>query len=110
MTVLYRAAQEALTNAMRHGRARNVSVSVTFGESGARLVVDDDGGGFTIAPSAAREPDGFGLLGMRERAALVGGTVEIESRPWAGTRVTVAVPGANASPLVRRAALEGTFW
>lgn len=109
VTVLYRAAQEALTNARRHGHARNVSVSVTFDESRARLVVDDDGGGFT-APPAGTEPDGFGLLGMTERAALVGGAVEIESRPGAGTRVTVAVPRADASPLVRRAALEGTFW
>jgi signal transduction histidine kinase len=93
LTVLYRAAQEALTNARRHGQARHVSVAVTFEESSARLVVTDDGRGFC----APRQPDqpgrkGFGLIGMQERAALVGGTVEIESGPEAGTRVTVTVP------------------
>jgi signal transduction histidine kinase len=109
-TVLYRAAQEALTNASCHGHARNVSISVTFDESGARLVVDDDGNGFTVAPSAGAVADGFGLLGMTERAALVGGTVEIKSQLGAGTRVTVAVPGADASPPMRRPTLEETFW
>jgi signal transduction histidine kinase len=109
LTVLYRAAQEALTNARRHGKARNVSVSVTFGDSGARLVVADDGCGFSAPPPAGAGRDGFGLLGMRERAALVGGTVEIESRPGAGARITVAVPGTQASSPVRRPVLDGTL-
>ena len=92
-TVLYRAAQEALTNARRHSRARRVSVSVTFGEHGARLVVADDGRGFSPSSLQAR-PDGggFGLLGMRERAALIGGRTEVASRPGGGTQVVVTVP------------------
>jgi signal transduction histidine kinase len=87
VTTLYRAAQEAVTNARRHGRASEVSVSVTFG-AGTRLVVADNGLGFL-----ADEPQpGFGLLGLRERAALVGGAVTVDSAPGTGTRVTVTVP------------------
>ncbi|MGW4059997.1 sensor histidine kinase [Amycolatopsis sp. NPDC004747] len=87
VTTLYRAAQEAVTNARRHGRADQVRVSVTFGAA-TRLVVTDNGRGFDTG--AARS--GFGLLGLRERAALVGGTVSVDSEPGAGTRVTVTVP------------------
>jgi signal transduction histidine kinase len=100
-TVLYRAAQEALTNARRHSGARHVRVSVTVGERTARLAVADDGRGFAVpgpgacgacacAGGTARE--GFGLLGIRERAALAGGHAEVDSRPGSGTTVTVTVP------------------
>jgi signal transduction histidine kinase len=104
-TVLFRAAQEALTNARRHSGARQVCVSVTLDDREARLVVTDDGRGFD--PSLCGAPTdrgagvgfgGFGLLGIRERAALAGGHAEIASRPGAGTTVTVAVPrSATAS-------------
>jgi signal transduction histidine kinase len=87
VTTLYRAAQEALTNARRHAGAGRVSVAVTFGSADTRLVVTDDGRGFDPELS-----EGFGLLGLRERAALVGGTVEVSSRPGAGTRLAVTVP------------------
>jgi signal transduction histidine kinase len=97
LTVLYRAAQEALTNARRHGHARNVSVSVAFEESRARIVVADDGQGFGVSRQAGRPgPTGFGLTGMQERAALVGGTMQVESRPGHGTRVIVTVPAHAA--------------
>ncbi|MEV6879667.1 sensor histidine kinase [Amycolatopsis sp. NPDC051128] len=87
VTTLYRAAQEAVTNARRHGRASQVLVSVTFGAA-TSLVVTDNGRGFdTGAPQS-----GFGLLGLRERAALVGGAVTVDSEPGTGTRVTVTVP------------------
>ncbi|MEU0535174.1 sensor histidine kinase [Amycolatopsis tolypomycina] len=87
VTTLYRAAQEAVTNARRHGEARHVRVSVTFGAA-TRLVVTDDGRGFDTG-----EPrSGYGLLSLRERAALVGGTVTVDSAPGTGTRVTVTVP------------------
>lgn len=90
VTALYRAAQEAITNARRHGRAGRVSVSVNFGAAGTRLVVSDDGVGFEVG-----EPrTGYGLVGLRERAALLGGTVTVDSAPGDGTRVTVAVPRA----------------
>jgi signal transduction histidine kinase len=88
VTALYRAAQEAITNARRHGAAGHVAVSVTFRAADTRLEVTDDGAGFS--PSA--DHSGFGLLGMRERAALLGGVVDVVSEPGAGTRVAVTVP------------------
>jgi signal transduction histidine kinase len=95
-TVLFRAAQEALTNVRRHSGARRVRVSVTLDDRAARLVVADDGRGFDLASRAAggglAAREGFGLLGMRERAALAGGRAEVDSRPGAGTTVTVTVP------------------
>jgi signal transduction histidine kinase len=86
-TLLYRGAQEALTNARRHSGARKVLVSLALGDREARLVVADDGRGFE--PGC---PPGFGLLGIRERAALAGGRADIVSIPGAGTTVTVTVP------------------
>ena len=86
-TVLYRSAQEALTNARRHSGARCVSVSLALDPREARLVVADDGRGFGPA-----RPAGFGLLGIRERAALAGGLADIVSIPGEGTTVTVTVP------------------
>ncbi|PRY37415.1 sensor histidine kinase [Umezawaea tangerina] len=87
LATLYRAAQESLTNARRHAHATTVSATLTFGDREARLEVVDDGRGFD-----PDQPEGFGLRGMRERAELVGGRVEVASRPGAGTRVTVTVP------------------
>jgi signal transduction histidine kinase len=88
VTALYRAAQEAVTNARRHGQADHVTVTVTFGAADTRLVVTDDGRGFD--PAVPRR--GFGLLGLRERAALLGGTVTVDSAPGTGTRVSVILP------------------
>ncbi|WP_221501948.1 sensor histidine kinase [Actinoplanes octamycinicus] len=95
LTALYRAAQEALTNARRHARAGRVSVAVTFDEAGARLVVADDGCGLAAAGERQRaggDPPGFGLLGMRERVQLLGGEVSIDSPRDAGTVLTVTIP------------------
>jgi signal transduction histidine kinase len=98
-TVLFRTAQEALTNARRHSGAGQVRVSVTVDDREARLVVTDNGQGFepsqrgTLTGRAAQDGiGGFGLLSIRERAALAGGHAEIASSPGAGTTVTVAVP------------------
>lgn len=88
LTALYRAAQEGLTNALRHARASRVSVAVRLTEHTARLAVADDGCGFTPAEATA----GFGLTGMRERLHLVAGSLDIDSRPGEGTRLTVVVP------------------
>ncbi|MCS7481009.1 sensor histidine kinase [Umezawaea endophytica] len=87
LTTLYRAAQESLTNASRHARASTVTARLVFGPHDARVEVADDGRGFDTAA-----PEGFGLRGMRERAELVGGRVDVVSEPGAGTRVTVVVP------------------
>jgi len=101
-TVLFRAAQEALTNVRRHSGARRARVSVTLDDREARLVVADDGRGFDpvsrTVGGARPACEGFGLLGMRERALLAGGRAEVDSRPGAGTTVTVTVP-VTAAPV-----------
>ncbi|MFF2041947.1 sensor histidine kinase [Kitasatospora sp. NPDC058170] len=101
LTALYRAAQEALTNAHRHGRATRIEVAAAYGPSAARLVVTDNGQGFGAAPAARPSGTGFGIRGMRERVELLGGRVDIEdrpaSRPATGAVVTVTVP---RSPLL----------
>jgi two-component system, NarL family, sensor histidine kinase UhpB len=91
--VVYRVAQEALSNAARHSGAESVRVRLgreqsTGGGDRVELTVGDDGSGFTF-DQAAR---GLGIAGMRERALLVGGDVEVESRPNVGTRVSLRVP------------------
>ncbi|MCL8011399.1 sensor histidine kinase [Streptomyces sp. AS02] len=96
LTALYRAAQEAVTNARRHARASQVTVVVRLAGGSARLEVTDDGRGF--APDAAAA--GFGLLGMRERVHLVAGSVEVDSSPGAGTQVTVTVPRGNGGEVL----------
>ncbi|MCT9077343.1 sensor histidine kinase [Streptomyces fulvoviolaceus] len=88
LTALYRAAQEGVTNARRHAEASWVKVTVQLFDEAAWLEVADDGRGFTPDVSTA----GFGLLGMRERVQLVAGSVDIDSSPGAGTRLTVTVP------------------
>lgn len=91
LMALYRAAQEGLTNARRHAEATQVRVSVHCDESRARLVVADDGRGFPP------EREGFGLSGMRERVQLAGGSVEVDSGPGSGTRLTVTIPHRRAA-------------
>jgi signal transduction histidine kinase len=99
-TVLFRGAQEALTNARKHSGARQVAVSLAFGDREVRLVVCDDGCGFDPSQDVAQAHHGLGLAGMRERAALVGGHAEVDSRPGAGTTVTVTIPLSHtASPV-----------
>jgi signal transduction histidine kinase len=91
---LYRIAQEALRNIERHSDASNVTVSLRYGASEVELVVSDDGVGFDLARNWARSGDAkhLGLLGMRERARIVGGEIEIQSRRGAGTTVRATVP------------------
>lgn len=92
VTTLHRAAQEAITNARRHGRANEVTVSVAFTATGTRLVVTDDGRGF----DPAADSTGFGLPGLRERVALAAGVCTVDSAPGEGTRITVTVPARGA--------------
>jgi signal transduction histidine kinase len=95
-SAVYRLVQEALSNAAKHAEARTVNVRVTAHDSRAEVVVRDDGRGFD--PDAATA--GFGLLGMRERVALVGGALEVTSQPGEGTevRVVVPIPAGDAAP------------
>ena len=88
-TALYRVVQESLTNIVKHANAQNVSVSVVRRGSHVAAVIEDDGAGFD--PRTVRA-EGIGLLGMRERLALVDGQLEVETRPGAGTTVVAEVP------------------
>ncbi|MEW2563887.1 HAMP domain-containing sensor histidine kinase [Streptomyces griseorubiginosus] len=84
--VLYRVAQEALTNAARHAEADKVEVSLRHSGETVVLTVVDDGRGTQAAP------EGAGMRGMRERALLVGATLNVTSQPRAGTEVRLTVP------------------
>jgi signal transduction histidine kinase len=88
-TALYRVVQESLTNIVKHANATQISVSLARRESGVAAVIEDDGAGFD--QRTVRE-GGVGLLGMRERLALIDGRLEIESRPGAGTTIVAEVP------------------
>ncbi|PYQ54604.1 MAG: hypothetical protein DMF53_29230 [Acidobacteria bacterium] len=88
---LYRIAQEALQNALRHGDASRVLLRLEAPPGRIRLTVQDDGRGFTIGGSSGTGSH-FGLVGMRERARLLGGSFQIESSPGAGTRITADIP------------------
>ena len=88
-TTLYRIAQEALTNVVKHADARSVRMRLSRSGNRIVLVVQDDGRGFE--PESVRD-GGVGLLGMRERIALVGGRLTIESTEGGGTMLTAEVP------------------
>jgi two-component system, NarL family, sensor histidine kinase UhpB len=86
--VVYRVAQEALSNAAQHSGAEHVRVELVRAGDRVELTVTDDGSGFTFEQAAR----GLGIHGMRERALLVGGDMQVESRPGSGTRVRLTVP------------------
>ena len=87
---LYRIAQEALTNAGKHAAPKAVSVLVHRSATAIRLVVEDDGDGFDVAAVLSRAQ--LGLMGMRERAHLIGGAMTVESSRGHGTTLCVTVP------------------
>jgi signal transduction histidine kinase len=88
-TTLYRLVQEALTNVVKHAHAKNVSIFLVRRQDRVTAVVEDDGQGFD--PERTRE-DALGIVGMRERIGIVGGRLNVESRPDAGTTIAVEVP------------------
>jgi len=92
---LYRIVQEALTNVVRHARATSVDVLAERREGRLVLVVEDNGAGFDTAQAAGSEQ--LGLLGMKERAEAVGGTLTVESAPSVGTTVVADVPFPDVS-------------
>lgn len=95
---VYRVCQEALTNVLKHaGPDPTVTVLVRWGATSLDLEVEDDGRGAS-AGATQSEPSGFGLLGMRERAALFGGTVVVGPRRGGGFRVHLTLPVPAASP------------
>jgi len=100
-TTVYRVLQEALTNVAKHADARTVSVRLVRGKAAVELRVQDDGAGFD--PAAGAEPAAgdrgdrhLGLQVMRERAALLGGSLEVESRAGGGTTITAHFPTRRA--------------
>jgi PAS domain S-box-containing protein len=99
-TALYRIAQEALTNVAKHARAKNVEVILERRADHVLLAIEDDGVGFDPAAGEDRG-QAFGLLGMQERAALVGATLEIESSSGQGTTVLVRLAAVTAATPVR---------
>ena len=97
-TACFRIVQEALTNAARHARARHVEVTLVMQGDALQVAVRDDGVGFD-ADRWLRT--GLGLVGMSERAALAGGTFEVESAPGAGTTVRARFPLRHATTRVQ---------
>jgi signal transduction histidine kinase len=92
-TALYRITQEALTNIRKHGGGCRALIEIQHDDGYVHLAVGDDGRGFDLRAKA----DGFGLHVMRERAELLGGTLEISSAPGRGTRITAVLPTGRAS-------------
>jgi signal transduction histidine kinase len=95
---LYRMAQEALSNIARHAQAKQASLSISFSSEGVSLQVSDDGVGFDLPKNPAEYTANghYGLLGLHERAELIGATLDIRSSPGKGTSLTVTLP--NLSP------------
>ncbi|MBI1958763.1 MAG: ATP-binding protein, partial [Candidatus Rokubacteria bacterium] len=80
--------QELMTNILRHAQAEHVSIELYEREGTLLLAVEDDGVGFTPSETA----EGTGITGMRERAALVNGSIRLDSEPGMGTHLVVEIP------------------
>jgi signal transduction histidine kinase len=93
--VLFRIAQESLTNIVRYAQASQVDVSIGHHGPALQLEVRDNGCGFDMTKIS--EKKSFGLLGMRERALTLGGELEIRSTPAQGTRIRVTIPIDNTT-------------
>lgn len=91
-TAVYRIAQEALANVLRHAAAAHASIVVTRREGSASIVIEDDGRGFDISAPV----EGMGLAAMRERVRLLDGTMVVESRRGRGTTIIVELPVRGA--------------
>jgi signal transduction histidine kinase len=98
---LYRITQEALANVYRHANVRQATVHLSAHRGTVRLLVSDDGRGFTppplAGPTVAERAEHIGLRGMRERMTLVGGTFTVESSPGKGTTILVEVPADESA-------------
>jgi signal transduction histidine kinase len=93
---VYRIAQEALNNIVRHSKAGRAELHISFGEKESKLEVSDNGIGFDMpkSPTDFAANGHFGLLGIRERAELIGACLEVESSPGKGTRLQVVMSEA----------------
>jgi PAS domain S-box-containing protein len=99
-TTLFRTVQEALTNVAKHSAAQNVGVILERRPGSVGVIVEDDGTGFDVAAVAAtgERTRRIGLVGMRERVELLGGTLELESAPGSGTTLFIRLPTHDAGP------------
>ena len=98
--VLYRVAQEALTNVAKHARASRVTVELERDGLWVRLAVEDDGIGFNVEKAMTSKERGLGLFGMQERLALVRGKFHVESQPRQGTKLVAEVPLHHPPPTI----------
>jgi signal transduction histidine kinase len=98
---VYRIAQEALHNTVKHAHAQTVDLRMSWSAEGIELEISDDGAGFDPSNSF---PGHLGLRTMRERAIRLGGTLQIESAPDEGTRLRVHVPCEALTGRIRAAA------
>ena len=91
---LYRIAQEALSNVVRHAKASHATLKIDFSEHEIKLKISDDGTGFVTptSPTDFASSGHFGLLGMRERSELIGGRLEVKSEAGVGTQISVRLP------------------
>jgi signal transduction histidine kinase len=96
---LFRVVQEALTNVLKHAQASRARVGLTFNEENVKILVEDDGRGFNAEQVFKQHRSSWGLMGIEERASLLGGWVEIDSAVWKGTRILVAIPYAPESKI-----------
>lgn len=103
-TTIYRIVQESLTNVRKHSEAEHVSVELCLDDDAVAVIVQDSGRGFTVpsaeTPAGQDAGNGLGLLGIRERVRLAGGTCEVTSSPGRGTRVRAVLPTPPAPDVV----------
>jgi two-component system NarL family sensor kinase len=91
-TGLYRIAQEAVANSLRHARADHATIELVILRDRVRLSISDDGQGFDAEKLASGMRAGYGIIGMNERARLLGGALQLSSSPGKGTHIEVTVP------------------
>lgn len=89
---LFRVGQEALNNVVKHARAKSAEIHVIFGMQAVSLIVRDNGVGFDVNAETLQRRSSWGLIGMNERAGLLGGRFDIQSQNGAGTRVEITIP------------------
>jgi signal transduction histidine kinase len=94
-TGLFRIVQEALTNIVRHAQAKTARLGLTYSMNQIQLIIEDDGEGFDPQDIP---PGRFGLVGLNERAHMLGGNLILESSPGGGTRLEITIPIADSTP------------
>ena len=89
---IFRLTQEAITNARKHSGVKRVLVKLENSINGLNLLIKDEGRGFDVEGVMNSKKESYGIIGMKERAELFGGKIQIISKPGEGTKVIVEVP------------------